>query len=386
MPAAMPEIVDRKTVVEAQRARLNRLYMAITTYGVVFFAIYMLQNLGLGAMSQWAFTAFVGYAVAVNAAFYCLIRGGYNLRFKDPGLTLAQILAATVWAWLPFFHFHEARVICQMLFLPAFSFGMLQLDLKQYSKVVAAMIVVYASAVAADYLTGRTGFFFEIEIFQGLLFLLVLLWFALFGGFVSSLRQRLRDQNEALEQARTLIEEQTRTDELTRLYNRQFAMSVLEAEQRKAARIGQVFSVTVIDIDHFKHINDRYGHDAGDTVLRRFSLLASGVLRSGDVLALAREPSTFARYDGEEFLLILPGANEAQAGACLERLQLSLPELDLPGLDAPLTFSAGIAEYVIGESVDALLKRAGDALDRAKGDGRNRVCIGARPRLGQVTC
>lgn len=362
----------QSNIERAQRTRLTRLYMAMATYAMIILASFLVSELSLRHMPFWAITVFISYSIITNAIFFVLIRSGLNLRFKDPSLTLPQLLLSSVWGWLPLYYFYDARVLCQLFYLPAFSFGMLQLNLKKYLIVVAIMMVTYGSAVWVDALTGRAGFSPKIELFQAAVFLLILLWFAFFGGFVSSLRYRLSNQYKELEAARTKIEKQAQTDELTQLYNRRHARLVMNEEKRKADSGQHVFSVAMIDIDHFKLINDRYGHEAGDDVLRQFSDLCTNLLRAGDAVAIP--DSTLARYGGEEFIVVLPAANASQATACIERLRIAMRELSIPRLGDPVTFSAGVAEYQPSELIDPLLKRTDEALYRAKSEGRNRVC------------
>jgi diguanylate cyclase (GGDEF)-like protein len=207
--------------------------------------------------------------------------------------------------------------------------------------------------------------------FQAATFLLVLLWFAFYGGFVSNLRHRLRNQHKELEAARAKIEKQAHVDELTQLYNRRHARSVMNEEMRKAENSAHVFSIAMIDIDHFKQINDRYGHDVGDEVLRQFSDLCTKLLRAGDAVAIP--DTTLARYGGEEFIIVLPETDVRQAVACIDRLRAAMETLRIPLLSDPLTFSAGVAQYLPGELIDPLLKRTDEALYRAKAEGRNRI-------------
>ncbi len=355
----------------AQRIRLHRFYMAVATYAMIILAAFLASKLSIGRMPVWANVVFIVFAVITNVVFLFLFRSGRNLHFKDPSLTLQQLILASVWGWLPLYYFYDARVLCQMFYLPAFSFGMLRFNLRQYLTVVAVMMVTYGTAVLADALSGRIGFSPQVELFQAAVFLLVLLWFAFYGGFISNLRHRLRRQYKELETARAKIEKQAQVDELTQLYNRRHARFVMNEEMRKAENGAHVFSVAMIDIDHFKQINDRYGHDAGDEVLRQFSDLCTNLLRAGDAVAIPE--TTLARYGGEEFIIVLPAANARQAVACIDRLRSAMESLSIPPLADPITFSAGVAQYQPGELIDPFLKRTDQALYRAKSEGRNRI-------------
>jgi len=156
------------------------------------------------------------------------------------------------------------------------------------------------------------------------------------------------------------------TDPLTGLFNRRQMSQRLQEEVARFRKHGSDFSVIIADVDHFKDINDRYGHDAGDRVLARVALLFAEGLRGGDAVA---------RWGGEEFLVLLPGTHLKAAQEVAQRLR-SISEARLgaiEGVDLPLTVTFGVATFSRTESLEACLKQADDALYRGKAEGRNRV-------------
>lgn len=157
-------------------------------------------------------------------------------------------------------------------------------------------------------------------------------------------------------------------DELTGLYNRRFLEGHLQKQLAMASRYAQPLAVLMLDIDLFKTINDRFGHDAGDQVLRSFSLSLSQTIRASDVVA---------RWGGEEFVVVLPSTIGHAAKALAEKIRKSIEKLSfneqVPGLEG-ITVSIGTAAYPDdGTTEDVLLKSADLALYRAKQRGRNRV-------------
>ena len=176
---------------------------------------------------------------------------------------------------------------------------------------------------------------------------------------------RLKARNELMELARA-HEHAARTDELTGLSNRRDMQHRLNEEYSRYRRSGHHFSVALIDLDLFKHINDDYGHDAGDEVLRRFSGLMQTVIRQTDVAA---------RWGGEEFLILLPDTSLLQALTLAERLrsEVANAEFTFAGKRLPITISAGICSIAKAGSVNELLKQADIHLYNAKEDGRNRI-------------
>jgi diguanylate cyclase (GGDEF)-like protein len=156
------------------------------------------------------------------------------------------------------------------------------------------------------------------------------------------------------------------TDPLTGLFNRRQMNQRLLEEASRFRRLGKDFSVILADIDRFKDINDRHGHDTGDRVLARVALLFTEALRGGDAVA---------RWGGEEFLVLLPGTHLRDAEEVAQRLRSAVESRlsDLEGLTAPLTVTFGVAAYAPFASLDGCLKAADEALYRGKESGRNRV-------------
>ena len=163
-------------------------------------------------------------------------------------------------------------------------------------------------------------------------------------------------------------------DELTGLYNRRHFIELAEIELSRSRRKSAPTSLAMLDIDHFKLVNDHFGHAVGDRALLEIARAMKEALRGSDVSA---------RLGGEEFVVLLPETNLEGALAVTERLRERVGRAEIPigdGRLAKITVSAGIAELLPTEGLDALLKRADDALYRAKEQGRNRTVVsGALP-------
>jgi diguanylate cyclase (GGDEF)-like protein len=193
-------------------------------------------------------------------------------------------------------------------------------------------------------------------------------WVLSVGANITALKQN----EKALRQAHEAALKASQTDLLTGLPNRRHILEQLEGALAEHEATGSSLCVAVIDIDHFKAINDGYGHDAGDTVLRHFADTCRERVRTQDVLG---------RMGGEEFLLILPGAGPSDASHTINRIRGGFPPAHLieEGTDLSYTFSAGIAEAWPGDDPSWFLRRADRALYAAKGEGRNctEVCLAA---------
>jgi diguanylate cyclase (GGDEF)-like protein len=160
----------------------------------------------------------------------------------------------------------------------------------------------------------------------------------------------------------TLVKDESERDLLCGVLNRRGIEQKLATELKRSSRIGQNLSVALIDIDHFKAINDYAGHAAGDTALRDVVAAISRRLHPHDLLG---------RFGGDEFLLILPHTSSPEALAICSRIEQSVRELSIPGGGLPLTISIGLTHAVHNEAAGSILARADKALYKAKNDGRN---------------
>jgi diguanylate cyclase (GGDEF)-like protein len=176
----------------------------------------------------------------------------------------------------------------------------------------------------------------------------------------------------ALENARLhgMVERQALVDGLTGLANRRAASDALHAEAARAERLETPLSVVLADLDGFKEVNDEHGHAVGDAVLRAFADVLRDTLRESDLAG---------RWGGEEFLLLLPGADEEGAAQLAERVRIGLAARRIPsGPGLRVTASFGVAEYAGEANTEQLVAAADDALYRAKRGGKDRVVRAVR--------
>jgi diguanylate cyclase (GGDEF)-like protein len=184
--------------------------------------------------------------------------------------------------------------------------------------------------------------------------------------------QRLRSQNQALREAHDRIEQLSRKDALTELTNRRWLDEILHGEAERARRYDVPFCVVMIDLDHFKDVNDTFGHAVGDQVLIAVARALESSARMSDVVA---------RYGGEEFLALLPNSAVEQAWVLAERMRAGVRGIPLPFRSEPMTASFGVAQWRPDDTVAGLVDRADEALYRAKRAGRDRV-EGSRQEAG----
>ena len=184
-------------------------------------------------------------------------------------------------------------------------------------------------------------------------------------------RYRLKARtNAALSMAYSKMADLARHDHLTGLYNRRFAVELLEMERVRMARAQRPFSVIILDVDDFKSINDTHGHECGDRVL----------VELGDVLrSCVREQDAVARWGGEEFLLMLPETDLDGAAVIAEKVRAAVDEAQVPCSSGEVSFTvtAGAASWAHEEAVEETIRRADGALLDGKRTGKNRVVLAA---------
>jgi diguanylate cyclase (GGDEF)-like protein len=214
---------------------------------------------------------------------------------------------------------------------------------------------------------------FALLAFSGVAAILLAAGGAAYVFRASQHRRSMEHANSALHALNAQLGEQAATDPLTGCANRRHFLQRLAQEMARAARHTRSLGVIALDLDHFKAINDTYGHAAGDEALRHFAMLGHRLLRTQD---------TLARIGGEEFAILLPDTKEAGAANLAERLRAEVERAPVAygPHTIPMTVSAGVVEWRrTADTPDELIQRADAALYAAKRGGRNRVVTSGEP-------
>ena len=177
-----------------------------------------------------------------------------------------------------------------------------------------------------------------------------------FVGIIRDISERIRAREE--------LEELCITDYLTSTYNRRYFIEKLEYEIDRAKRTGRFFSLAMLDLDHFKIINDRFGHSVGDLVLKSIADMIKSRIRNIDCLA---------RWGGEEFMILLVDTPINNAHVLLEELRLGISKIKIPGADI-FTGSFGAVGFSLEDTADTIVQKADFMMYEAKESGRNCVC------------
>lgn len=313
-------------------------------------------------------------AAAFNFFFIGSIATGLTLRFRDPSLTALQTYTAWGFNLLGILLAPQIAYIFILCLIIPMSFASLYFNRRMFwlawlflSGALAALMWLVEDAMTIALSSSLERILFWVAMVG------ILGVFMAGNAEVSRLRVRLQEKNRVLNEVTSQLTVATgkltdlaNHDDLTGLLNRREFMRRLESELMRSERRMSVFCVAVIDVDHFKRVNDDYGHMAGDAVLCALAHRLDAGRRGTD---------TVARYGGEEFTLLLVDADATAAAIALERMRADVEQFDwevlTPG--SRITISAGIAAWQTGDTGERILARADAALYEAKRNGRNCV-------------
>ncbi len=348
---------------EPQRARHVLFVLASTQLYLVNLGI-IWHSVQLGLLQpQIARDLTLGSLLTLFTVFV-LVRSGWSQRLSDPVVTLPHALVSIALCFMAYLQVGEHRA--SVLILVAEAIVMCMFRLRPTQMVVLGLSSVGMLLACVVGLTWADPARYPAP--TGLMHFVIggstLLILSLVAKWVTDIRVRIGLQAKELSQALNTLQHMATQDSLTGLLNRRIMVDLVETELKLVERHGHPMTVALVDLDHFKSINDRFGHQAGDAVLIGFANLAQTQLRQVDKVA---------RWGGEEFLIMLPQVKANEAFTALERLRLSMGSQTFsghPGLNA--TFSVGLAQARPGESLEHLIERADQALYEAKHGGRNR--------------
>ena len=351
----------------ARRAKQRRQIQGMIGVSYVVDAGILLTYAYAGTVPVWVGPAYALCGLALMAVTILLSEIGFNERFKDhylvaPGSSANMVILLTFAYLAP-----EVGVMFLCSLFTVFSFASLRSTPVQTGILWTAMTLGLAGLFLLTDKPLAMPHGSHLERFATMTTFIVTIGRCMFLGiFSSSLKASLYQSGLKLKEAYKRIEELAELDELTGSFNRRCIMRMLDEEIARSARSGSSCSIALIDLDHFKRVNDSYGHPTGDEVLRTFAITMFANIRSVD---------RFGRYGGEEFLLLLPDLPNEGAVPAMDRLRAIVADLDWsafsPGMK--VTLSAGVATLKPDETTDSFLARADSALYTAKAQGRNRI-------------
>ena len=298
--------------------------------------------------------------------FFLLMRSGLTQRFADPSLTMQQMVFAIVAMAAAYIINPPLRGMLLTPVALVLMFGAFTLSARASRALGLFAVTVLGRVMLAMATHAPQVFDPHIERIHFVFSVVVLPVVSMLAGDLSAMRTRLKLQRTELQDALARIHKLATRDDLTGLVNRRHMEELAALEHRRAMRSGSLPCLCLVDIDHFKRVNDVHGHAAGDEVLRLFARHAAASMRETDVLA---------RWGGEEFLVMLPDTRPHEARTGFERLKRVLSSDEAWGDYAHMrvSFSAGLTAWRLGESLREALMRADHALYEAKASGRDRL-------------
>lgn len=307
-------------------------------------------------------------ALVASLGWYLVVRFGWARHAVDPALTLWQMVFASSFATLAYTLFDQMRGALLCIQLAVVVFG--TFNLRQRALWGFAMYVLMSVGGTMFYMSHHDPQRFPLstEWVHFMVLLMLQPSVVLLGSQFSALRHQLTKQRRELELAVDRIQELASRDVLTGLYNRRHALDMLDHFVKRQARTTTACALVLIDLDHFKQVNDQHGHAVGDEVLKGFARQAQDLLRGSELIA---------RWGGEEFLLVLPDTSTEGACVALQRLRASLLQQQVvPSLPMMrIGFSSGVTLLRGGEAAAQAIHRADLALYEAKDSGRGQDVV-----------
>ena len=350
-----------------QSVRLRRFLLASVTYAICLPLLALACWFGL--IARGSALVIAALMVAVNLGLYAVFRTGMNLRFADPSLTGTQVLLANAVLMFAVYSFDQGRAMVLNLSLVVLTFGVFRFTTREFVKTALQILLLYALVINLLMWSKPETVNVYLEWFQwaGLACLLPL--FAMIGGRISRLRERLRSSNEELRSALGAVRQMATHDHLTGLPNRVLFNEELQRALARAERHTRPVTLFFMDLDRFKNINDTLGHQFGDRVLQEAAKRLSGCVREGDIIA---------RLGGDEFVLLVEELGDPAALTEIARkLLAAVADLGvIDGQELNISLSIGICAYPAdGRDAKTLLAGADIAMYRAKEQGRAGFCF-----------
>jgi len=347
-----------------QALRLRRFFISLAIYTFNLSLFYLAYRAGI--MELQTLYGFCILLLVIIIILYIVFRTGLNLWMSDPSLTSIQMCVAYLVVMYGIYYAHEVRGLFFSMYILILLFGIFRLYTRQFLFVSAFALLTYGADIVLLNIFRSQDINLKIECFHWLGLAIVLISVSFIGGNISSISRELSVSRKKLQSSLTVIREMAIHDDLTGFYNRHHLMDIIDSENNRSVRTGSVFSLVMMDIDKFKNINDKYGHQTGDQVLRTFAAIIRSILRKTDFCG---------RYGGEEFLIVLTQTDIQAAKVFAERICDCVENSFFPclGPDSQVTVSIGLTEYRMQEDIEKTISRADELLYKAKKGGRNRV-------------
>lgn len=329
-------------------------------------AMYFLCNFSfykLGLEQKSTLLVLAGLITFGMISFFIAFKAKINIHFHEQRLKLPIIVMAFCYMLVIFYLDPATQIIFTPFAFIAIAYAMYRVRTNTMSTVVACTLSGFGIVIFMHYRQWHNLALLKLEVMHFLVLLLSLPLFIFQINKVQHLNRILRKASRKIK----YIQADAKRDVLIDCFNRRYMVAALEEQKQLADENTTPLCLAVIDLDHFKKINDELGHLGGDEVLRLFSRIAQENVRSEDI---------FGRYGGEEFLLIFPATSLLPALNTSERIRGEVEHFPWDdALEHGVSVSIGVTQYIPGESVLELFSRADTAMYLAKQGGRNQVVV-----------
>lgn len=363
---------------EFARNPTQRFLMAFGLYALWTGLAWLSELLGQLRLPAEAETLLLAGLAATNVLFFALARAPQG--HQPPPAAMVAVQCAVGLGWASVFTWFGAggAPLTLGMYLTTILFALFQVGQRTFVRLALLASLAYAGIVLAKGLQSQADAAYWAHALNLAIFLGTVAWLLVFGHHLHELRRQLHLRNAELQDMVQKVSRVAERDHLTKSFNRHYIMETLAREKGRADRSNNPVSVCIFDLDHFKSINDHFGHLVGDRILKGFARRVRAELRTMDAVNPSDYRRSFGRFGGEEFIVILPCTSLTGAERCAERIRKAIAARPFDDVYR-VTVSAGVAEYRRGETVPELLARADEALYRAKAEGRDRVVTSGQP-------
>lgn len=353
--------------VDPRVARAFRRTLMASLVCLVWTAIVWMAFL-LGKVPAPGMSGLAAFNLGGLALFNVAVRSGWSLRLKDVGMTQAQMVFAIVSMCGAYVLVPQTRAAAVQTMCLTLVFGTFSLSERECIRAGRLLAVFPLITVIWLKVSSPGSFSMGLDGVPALGAATIMLLMSWLLSHFCRMRQTLHEQRQELKDLVAQTEKMAMTDDLTGLLNRRRMMEEVAFAQARHARSASPVCLALLDLDHFKQVNDRFGHHIGDEVLKGMA----DALRLG-----VRTTDLVCRWGGEEFLVLLPDADAQDARLVLDRILMAMPShrVSSTHLDLRVSFSAGVARWQPGESLEDWIKRGDAAMYRAKHAGRGRCVI-----------
>lgn len=243
--------------------RLRRQTMAMYSYLLLWFGTFMGVQLSAFSPSTPHVALFAGL-YGINLVFFLLIRSGFSERLRDPSLTIWQMAVGIILTTCILHYSRELRGAMLSIYFMVMTFGVFSLDRRRMLAMAGFVMLCFSVMQGYEWLYNPHSVIFSYLIGHWVILLLCMVWFVYMGGYIHNLQSRVREQRERLRQAHRELTAIAIRDDLTGLYNRRHFLERLDEELARSERKHTPLHLAILDLDHFKRVNDHFGHHAGD--------------------------------------------------------------------------------------------------------------------------